>query len=145
MPAENPGYVAAGDIYPCRFVKPNLAGGSNPFQVVQATAGTDQVLGVSTQRVKHLPGMFGVTAPYKAAEDEDPITVYGDGEQCLLESGAAFTGGDYLISDANGKGVPCNMAATTTVQGIGARALEAATAAGQIKRVLVTIRPFPGI
>jgi hypothetical protein len=145
MPAETPGYLAAGDIYPARIVKPYLAAGSNPFKVVQADAATDTPLGVSDNRVKVMAGMVGITAPYKAAESGDPILVFGSGEQCVVEAGAAFTGGDYLISDSEGRAIPLDRAATTGVQGFVGRALETATASGQIKRCLVQPGLFPGI
>ena len=139
MPAETPGYIADGTIYPCRFVKQS---GPNNFRAVQATGISDQPLGISAQGVKYLPGNYGVTAPYPHAELGDPVWVHGDGTACMVEAGAAFTGGDYLIADANGKAVPCSLATAGTVQGIGARALESATAAGQLKRVLVMLRPY---
>lgn len=145
MPAETPGYLAAGTIYPARIVTPYVAGGSNPFKVVQATASTDQPVGVSDNRSKVMAGMVGYSAPYPAAESGDPIAVFGSGEQCVVESGAAFTGGDYLIADSNGKAIPLNRAATSGVQGYVGRALESATATDQLKRVLVQPGLFPGI
>ena len=58
---------------------------------------------------------WGSGASTVAAEDGDQLTIFGLGEVCLLEvdnSGApaapAIAAGDWLVSDANGKGVKFN-------------------------------------
>jgi hypothetical protein len=140
MPAETPGRMAGGTIYPSRFVAKQTG---NPYRVIQASADTDQVIGISDHRSKYLAGMFGVSAPYPAAELDDGVRVYGDGETTLLEAGAAFTADEYLVSDSSGRGVR-NLLGDAAVKGIGARAIESATAAGQLVKVQVHIQPYQG-
>lgn len=130
MPLESPNYVADGDIYPFRFVKAS----TTPFRVLQATANAP-IVGVSQQgtRIINLD-LFAVDT--KAAIQGEPIRVYGEGAECLVETGGAITAGAYLKSDANGKAV---VVATTgaVLQQIGARALDDA-ASGELVRVVLT-------
>jgi hypothetical protein len=139
--AESLGYIADGTIYPSRFVKQS----TGTERVVAVTAATDSVIGVADERVKYLPGLAGVTPPYPAAEQNDPLKVYGATDFCLIETGAAVTGGQFLIPDSVGRAVPLNAAATTGVQYVGARAFESATTSGVLIRAQVLISPFPGI
>src|SRR5262245_21897153 len=122
MPLTNPAFQATGDIFPSRFVKIN---GSHKV----AQAGTNErAMGVSTEGTKFPPGSQGLSAPYKAAEAGDNLTVYGDGDICLLEIGSGgVTAGDLLKSDTNGKGVTSPQTETSLVY-IGAVALETAAA-----------------
>lgn len=133
MAGQNPAFRAGGDIYPSRFV---MLDTTDDHQVIQATAGL-RVQGISQEWTKAAP-VSGASA--LAAADLDPITVYGEGQQCLLELGGSVTRGDRLKSDANGKGVAC--ATSGPVQNAGAIALESGSS-GDLRRVQVLIDTLP--
>ena len=123
-------YVASGNIYPCRFITQSA---SAPFSVAQASA-TDQVLvGVSAEGSSVVPieGYTDAACVYAATEGL-PCPYWGEHDECLLEVAEAVDPGDLLATDGDGKGVK---ASSTDI--VGARALEAATAAGQKIRVAV--------
>lgn len=91
------GQSASGNIYPSRFVKK-----SGAYTVAQSGAGELSV-GISHEGAKAtpLPG-----ASTLAAEAGDPLNVYSDGDNCLLEAGADdIPNGAYLKSDSTGRGV----------------------------------------
>jgi len=101
MPTQ--GFIATGDIYPCRFFKASGTDG----KVTQAGSG-DLPLGVSgpgTRRAQYID-----TSGKHAAAGE-PVLAYGLGEECGIELGGTVNQGDRLASDGDGKGV-----ATTTDQ-----------------------------
>lgn len=98
------------------FVKPGSADGTT----LLAGAATDPIVGIS--------GELDV----QVGERHD-VTLIGIS---YLVAGAAFTRGAVLTSDANGCGV-----AAATGNRIGALALESASTAGDMVRVLVT----PGV
>jgi hypothetical protein len=116
-----PSFVAGGNISPSRFVV--LSG---EFIVTQsgATPGIPPI-GISSEAT-----MFPPNTPfdngYAAIADYSNFRVYVDGDICYINAGAAFTGGDYLKPDANGRGIT-----VTTGTYYGAEALETATASGQ--------------
>ena len=107
-------YQAAADIAAYRFVK--FAEGG----VVQAAAGTDNIIGVS-EELKN-------TAGY--ATD-----VYIAGSFAEIEAGGAFSAGEALTSDADGKAVKA-----TKTDNIGAIAMMDANAAGDIVQVVVQLQ-----
>lgn len=139
MSGTNPNFLADGDINPSRFVGPSL---SNPNRVVQCDPFGDggksaAPIGVSQQGTKAAPIPSASTL---AAAQGDPIKVYGDGEQCLLEYGGTVTQGDYLVPDTDGKAV--TMQTSGEVQSYGAIALESGSS-GDKRRVLVKIGKSP--
>ncbi len=118
MPRPQPTLVAKGNIYPCRFVKLDA---SNDFGGLQAGA-NEKPIGITLDGT-NLPAVSGlITATYHAVSGE-VIRMLGEGDVGLLELGGTVVNGDRLKSDANGKGVA--IAATgTTIQNVGARALQ---------------------
>ena len=123
-------YVAGGDIYPCRFIKQDT---SAPFVAIQATANS-AVIGISTEGTTLVPidGFTNETSVFSARQGL-PVSYFGEHDECLLVVAEQIAPGDYLVSDANGKGVKAVAGSTN----IGAVALEPATAAGQKIRVRV--------
>ncbi len=90
------GQTASGNINPSRFVTK-----SGAYTVAQATAGA-VAIGISQEgsREAPLPGASSL-----AAVAGDPIRVYGDTENCLLEAGDVCANGALLKPDATGRGV----------------------------------------
>lgn len=139
MSANAPGFIASGNINPSVAVKLDP---SNNFHVLQAAAATDKPIGIAQDGTYQPPGVQGSDG--FAAHTGQPITVYGEGEQCLWQVGASnITEGDWLKSDANGKAatIAFTLGASTIFQvGI---ALESANA-GELCRVVVKVSPVPG-
>lgn len=119
--SANPGliksYIAGAAVNPSRIVK----NGATSGYVIQNAAATTVSLGVTTQNVSAATG--------------ERIDVVHDGI-VLVEAGAAITFGVKLTSDGTGRAVTA--VATNEVIGV---ALEAATAAGDLIRMLIR----PGI
>jgi len=127
MPATPPLLTAGGDIYPCRIVKQSTAA---DFQALQATA-NDRPIGISYDGGKYAP-LSDLVSDNPHAEDGDPVGLYSDGEQCLLELGGTVTRGGRIKADANGKGVA--IATTgTTIQHFIAEALESGVSGEKIR------------
>ena len=126
-------YVAGGDIYPCRFVKQATTA---PFTVVQASVAGEAVVGIAQEGTTVVPidGFTNSSSVY-AGTAGLPIHVFGEHSECLVEAGGVIAVGDLLATDANGKAVKA-----TSGQKVGARALEAASAAGVKIRVAVEIQ-----
>lgn len=125
-------FLAAGNIPPARFLNmPDSAG--NDYSAQLATVSTGQPpLGISEPADRYAPGtafdnLFAATAGLD-------VMVIQEGEEGLLETGGAVTGGDMLMPDANGRGITC-----TNGNYYGARALESASASGTRIRVQVVI------
>ncbi len=131
MPTPN--YTVGGNVNPSRFVKRTTDANN---EVVEADA-NEAVVGVSGEAGRSAP-IPEVTTNYAGIDGDKSMKVYGDGDTCMLEYGDTVVAGDYLKSDADGKGVPI---ATTgaTAQHIGAQALSAG-AAGDKRLVLVHIQ-----
>lgn len=135
-------FLCSGNISPSRIVKLDP---SNVGQVLQASANTDQPIGVA-QAGTHLPnlniggssfddGYAGVAVASPPAVGQPTgtdITVYTVGDECMVEIGAAVSNGDPLMSDANGRAIT----ATSTNQSVG-RALMNGTTLGQLIRMYV--------
>ncbi len=131
MPNTPPTLMAAGDILPSRFVK------LTADHKAQQAGDNERVIGIA-QEGGNRPPLADLVTTIKAAENGQTFRLYGEGEVCLVEAGAAIQPGDRLKSDANGRAVP--IATTgTTIQNIGAVALEGATAAGELVRCQVQI------
>ena len=113
-----PHLMADGDIRPSRFVKTSNASGI--AKVVESDANNSPI-GISQDGTNTAP-IPGVTSD-KAAEQGQSLRLHVEGEMCLLELGGTVTAGDFLKSDADGKGVSI---ATTgvDVQCIGGVALQ---------------------
>lgn len=90
-------YMAEGDIRPSRFVKLGSADG----KVLEADAG-ERIIGISQAGTNKSPY---TDSSGLAAVAGDPIMVYGDGEECLLEFGGTIAHAARIKSDADGKGV----------------------------------------
>lgn len=130
MRNQSPNLIAGGTIYPHRFVKVSTAADNTALQGSANAA----VIGISGVGTKDAPGVTGNTYAAAAA---DPLEIFGLGDIPLLEAGSGgFTRGDWLKSDADGKGVP--IAGTGGNQNIGAKALESA-AEGELGRVQIVI------
>ena len=139
MPSRSPRFIASGNIRPSRFVQPDV---TNDFTVLEVdTADTDNLFGISQEGKRRPPGVDG--EDNFAAHAGETVHVYGLGEECLLEAGAAVTRGAYLKSDNQGRGVAVTFAETANVR-VGAQALESAAAAGVLIRVVIVnfvVRP----
>lgn len=124
---------AAGDIYPCRFVKDGSADGT----YLQAGAG-DRTRGISfkdTRRSQY------VDTSGKLAASGEPFSFYHQpGERCWLELGGTVALGDRIKSDTDGKGVT----AGTDKNQYGAIA-DAAGVSGELIPVFVTVFGEAGI
>lgn len=118
--------IAGGDIYPARFVKLVQVNGE---PVVLQCAANDPPWGISqpnTRRI-NLPGYNDGLA----AVAGQMLNIFGPGDDAaLLEIAEAVAAGDYLKSDANGKGVK----ATAANDAVGAQALVGGQA-GDVIRV----------
>lgn len=128
-----PNLIAGGSIHPSRFV--TIDTGHNDTCAV-ATANA-KIIGITMEGTNY-PPLSDLSLDGHAADEGDYVKLYGLGDVCLLEAGDVITAGDRLKSDSTGRGVP--IATTgTTIQHIGAIALEAAAAAGAMIRVLIVM------
>ena len=126
-------YRADGTIEVCRFVKPD---GTNDFEVIQAAADEDTLLGISQEGSYDTPGLTG--SANDAARDGHLLKVYETDEDCLLEIGSGgCSPGARLTSDANGAGIAVSADADHC---IGAIALETGLE-GELVRVRVVCVP----
>lgn len=115
-------FIANGDIYPCRFVELVT---STTGRVTQCGTG-EKVYGISQMGLRRDPY---IETSGRAAIAGEPIMVFDDAEECLLELGGTVSAFDRLKSDTNGKGV----ATTTNLDEYGAIAIESGVAGEQIK------------
>ncbi len=117
-------YKAGGGVNPRRFIKMGAADG----YAIQATGSAAAIIGISEQ-------VLGPSTNNVAAADATFDVIKGD--QAYLELGDAVTRGQYLTSDANGKGIPAVIVAGTPLY-CGAYAEESGVAGDFI---LVTLAP----
>lgn len=112
---------AAGSISPSVFV---VFDTTNNKSVNQASGTSAFIVGVSQEYSKYapIPGASTVAADTQG----DPILVYQDTNECLLQSTTAgWTAGDRLTSNASGQGVTASSTnyygaiALTTMSGAG--------------------------
>ena len=124
-------YVAGANIYPCRFITQATTA---PFTVTQAVVASTFYVGISAEGTTVVPieGYTDASSVF-AATAGLPVPYWGEHDECLLEMSEACSPGDLLTSDADGKG----KVGTLGTDVIGARALQACTAAGQKIRVAV--------
>lgn len=121
-------FIAGGTIQPATFV---VASSSADNTVLQASGTTTPPIGVTTISSKN-PPIYNNTL--EAADNGDPVTVFGLGEIAMLTAGSGgYTHGQFLTSDANGNGVPASAG-----QYVGAIALQS-TAYQNQGRVQVVI------
>lgn len=126
--------VSGGDIRPARFIKLST---SADHTVLESDA-NERIFGVSIDAAQDAPIP---NADGDAADSGDFFRYFGPEEEATLELGTGgATRGDMLKSDADGKGVVA-ASTGTTVQWIGAEALESGSAGEKIK-VLVKSYPF---
>jgi hypothetical protein len=130
MPNTTPNLRASGTIRTSRIVKM-----SGNHKGAEADA-NEQAIGISMQDGKY-PPLNDLVTTNNHAETDDVIRLHGDGDICLLEAGGTWVAGDFLKSDADGKGV---QAATsgTTMQNVVGIAQEGA-ASGEKRLVQVNI------
>lgn len=122
--------MANGDIRPARFVK------ISADHKVQECDANDRIFGVAQDGGNKAP--IPETTTILAGEDGQNMAIWQEGEECLLEVGAAVTQNDRLKADADGKGVA--IATTgTTIQHFGAVALQDGAADATLIRVRVQI------
>lgn len=114
--------IAAGDIYPTRFVKLDP---SNTGKVLQCGAG-DRPIGISQQGTRRSPY---VDSSGKAAAAGEPIQYYDLTEECDLEIAGTVAPMDRIKSDANGKGVKT----TTNTDQYGAVAIHEGTSGKRVR------------
>lgn len=129
-------FVANGDIRPYRICKLDANG---PKLVLEADA-NEAAIGISQGGLMNFPGS-GTTL---AAEDDRSVGIYTNGSICLLELGGTVDEGNFIKSDADGKGVAAATTGTTKQQ-IAAKCLEGG-GSGAIVRVLVQCHEiFPAL
>ena len=97
MPVQLPGITASATVNPSRFVKYS---GANTV----AHAGVGEVpFGVSQRGTGTTPLPSAATS---AATSGNVISIFGEGEICQIEAGAAIAVGDYLKPGAAGVAIP---------------------------------------
>jgi hypothetical protein len=116
-------YVADVVIPPFRIVKPGTA----DDRITLATASLDALIGTSTD----IGAAIGERCDCQLAE------------VAYVEAGAAIARGALITSDATGRGITAAPAAGVNASTIG-RALETATAAGDVIRVMQSIGQIQG-
>lgn len=116
-------YVAESAIPPFRLVKP----GSTDDRITLAVAATDAIIGTTTD----------IAA---AINERCDTQLVGVG---YVEAGAAIPRGSFITADASGRAVLPAPAAGANVS-VAGRTLEAATAAGDIVRYVISIGSFQG-
>ncbi len=122
-------YMAGDNIRPMVFAMQDVL---NTYSIVQAD-GSQPIKGITQMGGYGSPG-----TPFDngfAAVSGGKLNIFADEEhdEPLLIIGAAVTGGQLLISDSNGFGIPVNYSASTK-QFIGAEARDSG-ASGQAIRV----------
>jgi len=127
-----PNLLAGGTIRPSRFVKINTAA---DFSCLEGSANAE-IIGVSMTGTNY-PPLSDIVSTANAATVGQYIQIYGDGDVCLVEAGAAITRGDKLKSDSVGRAVSILTTGTVNQQ-VGAVALQSAAAAGELILVQIT-------
>lgn len=132
-------YQAGGDILPMTFVMANYP---IDFQVIQAN-GTRPILGITQMGTLNFPG--GTANQTLAAQSGGCIGVFQDEayDEPLLTISAAVTGGQWLISDSSGYGIPWN-GASTAQQFVGAEARNGSLGSTFPQNIRVRPRLFGG-
>lgn len=136
MPFATIPFEAGGTINPSTFVKVSTAA---DFKVLAAGA-NDPVIGIASAAAHDAPLSGAATS---AAVSGQSVEVHPIGSVALLLVGTGgWTRGDELKADTDGSGIT-RATTGTTIQNVGAIALESASA-GEYARVLIvrtSIRP----
>jgi hypothetical protein len=139
MPNTTPAYVAGGTIRPCRFIK---ADSSASHTVLEADA-NERTVGIAGSETNQ-PPLSDLVSSSNHATTGQSVHAYGPGEECYLELGDTVVNGGLLKSDADGKGVP--IASTgTTIQQVGARALEDGVSGNKIRVEVIEYSERPAL
>jgi hypothetical protein len=135
--AAAPAFLAGGTINPSRFMKHST---SANHTLLESDA-NEPVIGISSEAAQDAP-IPGAGAD--AAASGEALKGYFLGDVCPLELGGDVVAGDYLKSDADGKGVA---AATTgtTMQHVGAIALSAGASGNKILVQIVIFKFIPAL
>lgn len=115
--------VAGGTIEPSRFVIQSTVAA---YQVLQSGSG-GKAIGISQEGSYLYPSTSNPTNATYAATTGESLSVYGVGSVCYLTCGSGVTQGDFLKSDADGKGIPA-----TTGDFVGAVARQSGSASDKI-------------
>lgn len=118
------GFRAGGNVSPARFVKIN-----GEYTVTQCGAG-EMPVGISQEYVRYAPGTAWDDT--YAATSGQYLLVYQPGALCAIDAGHTVTAGDFLKSDANGRGITAGAG-----DKYGAQALESSSGSGDRIRVRV--------
>lgn len=135
-----PPKVANGNISPRRFLT-TVTGAGNGDYVVQASASTAMIWGVSYDATKYPPGSPADNGFLCTAGE--PCPYHGFGQMCQLDIGGTVSNvGVPLTSDGNGKGIAQAPADGTTCW-YGAIALQTGVDGDTIN--VVTLAPTPTV
>jgi len=93
MPLNNMTYVAGEDLAPMRFVKRST---SEDNSVVYADDGTAVLVGVTFDGTREAP--IPSVSESLAAEDGEPIRVYGPGDRCRVKLGETITAANLNLT-----------------------------------------------
>lgn len=126
--ASSVNYIADENIRPSVFTMHSV---HTAYGAVQAD-GTQPILGISQEGTYGSPG-----TPFDngfAAVSGGKLNIYQDEDhdECLLFIGATVTGGQLLISDANGFGIPVDYSSATK-QFVGAEARDSGVSGQRIR------------
>lgn len=122
-----PPMVANGNIAPQRFAKPDTAADN---KCLQCGAG-EMPIGISQRGTRNTP--YSSLDDGFAAIAGESVHLYGPGETAVLELGGTVVAGDFLKSDANGKGV-----SAAAGDKYGARTVQAGTSGKLIEVQVIT-------
>ena len=132
MANTSPNLKAGGNIRTSRFMTLST---TDNHTVTESNA-NEAVIGISGES-NNYPPLNDLVSTYYHAESGQPVRCYGEGDVCFLTAGGSISAGDRLKSDNDGRGVEIESTGTT-IQNIGARALEDAST-GELFRVQVLI------
>lgn len=132
MPNTPMRILANGTIRMSRFVRYDTTA---PHRGLEGNANCKCI--AVAQEGSNYPPLSDLVVGGNAAVAGEYLRIYGNGDECLLECGDTVTTGDYLKSDAVGRGVPIAIAGTV-LQRYGAIAQEDG-AVGHLIRVSVLI------
>lgn len=101
--ASSVNYVAVANIRPMRFLidSPIIAYGCQ-----EATVSTRPLIGISQMGTRGSPGTEFDTGFAASSGQQIQVFQDEDHDECLLQLGAAVTGGQLLKADGNALGVP---------------------------------------
>jgi hypothetical protein len=105
FPLDRPQLIANGNIRPNRFLTV-VSGAGNFLLVVEATANTQFIVGISGNETRYAPGSPGDDGFIAIAGE--PVDYFSEGQIGQLKLGTGGTGstwGAYLTADASGQGV----------------------------------------